>query len=91
MKIVNRASSEANRGAHPLKALGASVANMFDYRRFDDVFPADAQVLYDRTLQQEIEKHRRNYDGVLFIDRVLKALGIAKGMRLPVSCSSPAF
>ena len=53
---------------------------MFDCTRFQDVFPAGAQLPYDRHLQQEIEASRRKLDGALFIDRVLKALGIAKSM-----------
>lgn len=59
---------------------------MFDYRRFHDVFPAEIQPPYNRNLQNDIEKYRRSYDGVLFLDRVLKALGIANGA--PLRCLS---
>lgn len=53
---------------------------MFDYSNFGDVFPANWQSPYDRGALTEIESSRRTLDGVLFIDRVLKALGITKGM-----------
>lgn len=52
---------------------------MLDYTKFHDVFPADLQIPYDRRLQHEIEDHRKNLGGTLFIDRVSKALGISKG------------
>ncbi|KND86808.1 Uncharacterized protein ely5 [Tolypocladium ophioglossoides CBS 100239] len=51
---------------------------MLDYTKFHDVFPADLQIPYDRRLQHEIEDHRKNLDGTLFIDRVSKALGVSK-------------
>lgn len=51
---------------------------MFDYTNFHDVFPTGLQLPYDRKLQQEIEARRKHADGVLFIDRVLKALGVEK-------------
>ena len=51
---------------------------MLDYTKFQDVFPADLQIPYDRKLQHEIDDHRKSLDGTLFIDRVMKALGIAK-------------
>ncbi|QPG94103.1 hypothetical protein C2857_004657 [Epichloe festucae Fl1] len=56
---------------------------MFDYTNFHDVFPTGLQLPYDRKLQQEIEAHRKHADGVLFIDRVLKALGIHKSKIYP--------
>ncbi|KAK2590569.1 hypothetical protein QQS21_011751 [Conoideocrella luteorostrata] len=56
---------------------------MFDYTNLHDVFPKDVQIPYDRKLQQEIEAHRKHADGILFIDRVLKALGIQKGKVYP--------
>lgn len=51
---------------------------MFDYKNFDHVF-GHAAPLPDRAYHQETEAFRRSFDGVLFIDRVLKALGITKG------------
>ncbi len=50
-----------------------------DYRQFQQVFPAESHLPYDRKAQQDIEAHRKKLDGVLFIDRVLRALGISKG------------
>lgn len=52
---------------------------MFSFTNFEDVFPSGAQLPYDKNLLQEIEQSRKNIDGSLFIDRVLKALGITKG------------
>lgn len=52
---------------------------MFDYRDFQQVFPAGAQLPYDRQAQSDIEDSRKTYGGALFIDRVIKALGFAKG------------
>ena len=51
---------------------------MFDYQDFQQVFPAGAQLPYDRELQAEIENSRKTFNGVLFIDRVTKALGLTK-------------
>lgn len=56
---------------------------MFDYRDFQQVFPAGAQLPYDRDLQATIQDSRKALDGVLFIDRVMKALGLAKGKLFP--------
>lgn len=53
---------------------------MIDYTQFQHVFPSDLQSPYDRQLQNDIEAHRKTLDGVLFVDRVLKALGITKGI-----------
>lgn len=51
---------------------------MFDYKNFDHVF-GRAAPFPDRAYHQETETFRRSFEGVLFIDRVLKALGITKG------------
>lgn len=53
---------------------------MIDYTQFHNVFPATLQAPYDRKLQHDIDAHRKELDGVLFIDRVLKALGISRGL-----------
>lgn len=52
---------------------------MFDYTDFDQVFGSQA-FPYDRKSIQEIDTFRKSLDGALFIDRVLKALGLTKGM-----------
>lgn len=55
---------------------------MFDYQDFQQVFPAGAQLPYDKELLTEIDHSRKTFEGVLFIDRVMKALGISKGLSL---------
>lgn len=52
---------------------------MFDYTNIHEVFPDGSSNPYDRKLQHEIETSRKSLDGVLFIDRVLRAVGITKG------------
>ncbi|KAM3444291.1 hypothetical protein MY4824_000180 [Beauveria thailandica] len=56
---------------------------MLDYTKFQQVFPATLQSPYDRKLLQDIDAHRKTLSGVLFIDRVLRALGIAKAKVYP--------
>lgn len=57
---------------------------MFDYSDFQQVFPAGAQLPYSKELIAKIEQSRKTLDGVLFVDRVLKALGLTKGMLIAV-------
>ena len=57
-----------------------------DYTQFEQVFSADGHLPYDRKTLQDIEANRKKLDGVLFIDRVLRALGIAKGEPQSTSC-----
>jgi hypothetical protein len=52
---------------------------MFDFTAFDQVFGPSSHFPYDRKFLQETETFRKSFDGALFIDRVLKALGITKG------------
>lgn len=54
---------------------------MFNYTNLHHIFPAGLPNPYDRKTQQEIETSRKSLDGVLFIDRVLRAVGINKGKR----------
>ncbi|PHH90233.1 hypothetical protein CDD83_4201 [Cordyceps sp. RAO-2017] len=56
---------------------------MLDLTKFDHVFPASLHVPYDRALQHSIEDHRKRLDGTLFVDRVMRALGISKGRVYP--------
>jgi hypothetical protein len=58
---------------------------MFDYRDFQQVFPAGAQLPYGREFQAEIDYSRKTFDGLLFIDRVMQALGLPSSMRLTSS------
>lgn len=52
---------------------------MLDHTDFDLVFSPAAQFPYDRKTIQDIEAYRKSFNGSLFIDRVLKALGLNKG------------
>ncbi|CAG9996156.1 unnamed protein product [Clonostachys byssicola] len=56
---------------------------MFDYSDFQQVFPAGAQLPYSKELIAKIEQSRKTLDGVLFVDRVLKALGLTKAKTYP--------
>ena len=51
---------------------------MLDYTDYDAVF-GEASLPYNRRTIQAIEGRRKAMDGVLFIDRVLQALGIHDG------------
>lgn len=52
---------------------------MFDYTNLHHVFTEGVANPYDRETQREIETSRKSFDGALFIDRVLRAVGITKG------------
>jgi hypothetical protein len=52
---------------------------MFDYANLHDVFAEGVANPYDRETQRDIEASRKRFDGALFIDRVLRAVGITKG------------
>ncbi|KAL6875150.1 nuclear pore complex assembly domain-containing protein [Trichoderma novae-zelandiae] len=56
---------------------------MLEYTDFQKVFPPGAHSPYDRKRIHEIEARRKELGGQLFIDRVLKALGIAKNKVYP--------
>lgn len=56
---------------------------MEDYTRFHRVFrPEWGSPYTDGDLARDVETIRKSFNGVLFIDRVLRALGITK--RKPV-------
>lgn len=52
---------------------------MLDITKFDRVFGALDPYPYTRSFIQQAESYRKTSDGVLFIDRVLSALGQGKG------------
>lgn len=52
---------------------------MIDYSQFHAIFPGQGPTPYSNKDVQEIETLRKSFNGVLFIDRVLKALGIGEG------------
>lgn len=56
---------------------------MLDFSQFSAAFPTDGPKPYDQNGVREIETFRKSFDGVLFIDRVLKALGIGEGKAYP--------
>ncbi|KAF5705683.1 nuclear pore complex assembly [Fusarium mundagurra] len=56
---------------------------MFDYTNLHDVFPEGLANPYDRETQRDIEHSRKEFDGALFIDRVLRAVGITKAKIYP--------
>lgn len=52
---------------------------MLDFSHFAAAFPTDGPKPYDQNGVREIETFRKSFEGVLFIDRVLKALGVSEG------------
>ncbi|KAB5542451.1 nuclear pore complex assembly-domain-containing protein [Coniochaeta sp. 2T2.1] len=56
---------------------------MIDYSQFHAVFPGQGPTPYSSKDVQEIETLRKSLNGVLFIDRVLKALSIGQGRTYP--------
>ncbi|KAL2137111.1 hypothetical protein VTI74DRAFT_8743 [Chaetomium olivicolor] len=56
---------------------------MLDFSQFSTAFPTDGPKPYDHNGVREIETFRKIFDGVLFIDRVLKALGISESKAYP--------
>ena len=52
---------------------------MFDYEDFQDVFGPGEKIEYDGKLVKKIRENRTNLEGELFIDKLLKALGLPKG------------
>ncbi|OIW26607.1 hypothetical protein CONLIGDRAFT_481821 [Coniochaeta ligniaria NRRL 30616] len=56
---------------------------MIDYTQFHAIFPGQGPTPYSNKDVQEIETLRKSFNGVLFIDRVLKALSIGEGRTYP--------
>ncbi|KAF5262640.1 hypothetical protein FOXYS1_6625 [Fusarium oxysporum] len=56
---------------------------MFDYTNLHEVFAEGLANPYDRETQRDIEHSRKTFDGALFIDRVLRAVGITKAKIYP--------
>ncbi|KAH8590854.1 hypothetical protein B0O99DRAFT_520706 [Bisporella sp. PMI_857] len=50
---------------------------MFSYQNFDEVFDFDPDCFHDEVATQSIERNRKSLEG-LFIERVLKLLGIKR-------------
>lgn len=53
---------------------------MLDPEDFNDVFGSHDIALYDNAVRRSITKARNDLHGRLFIDRLLEAIGISKGM-----------
>ncbi|KAK4124628.1 hypothetical protein N657DRAFT_644873 [Parathielavia appendiculata] len=56
---------------------------MLDLFQFNAAFPTDGPKPYDQNGVRQIETFRKTFDGILFIDRVLKALGVGEGKAYP--------
>ncbi|SCV57079.1 uncharacterized protein FFB14_14953 [Fusarium fujikuroi] len=56
---------------------------MLDYTNLHEVFAEGLANPYDRETQRDIEHSRKEFDGALFIDRVLRAVGITKAKIYP--------
>ena len=53
---------------------------MDDSDDFEVVFGTNSNIAYDETAANDIKRRRRSLENELFIDRLLKALGVQKGM-----------
>ncbi|TPX08143.1 uncharacterized protein E0L32_010210 [Thyridium curvatum] len=60
-----------------------NMATALDYAQFHQVFRPDVGSPYDQHLIREVEANRKSMNGLLFIDRVLKAMGITKAKVYP--------
>lgn len=56
---------------------------MFDYEIFDDVFSKEALDSYEHKTIERIRKNRAALGGELFIEKLLKGLGITTGTLQP--------
>lgn len=61
-----------------VSSLFARIMDGFD--EFEMVFGSNPNVAYDEETRRKILHHRQSLEGELFIDRLLKALGIRKGI-----------
>ena len=53
---------------------------MADFYAFEHVFGFNPNLAYDQDARGKIRHHRQSLENELFIDRLLKALSIRKGM-----------
>ena len=53
---------------------------MADFYDFTDVFGSNPNIAYDEQSRAKIHHNRQLLENELFIDRLLKALGVRKGM-----------
>jgi hypothetical protein len=52
---------------------------MDDFAEFEAVFGSDPHLAYSKGTRDSILQHRQKLEHELFIDRLLKALGVRKG------------
>ena len=52
---------------------------MFDWTDFDTVFQQNPNFFYDTKTVEQIRKRRREFDGKLFVDRILESIGLKNG------------
>ena len=52
---------------------------MFDWTDFDAVFQQNPNFSYDTKTVEQIRKRRREFDGKLFVDRILESIGLKNG------------
>lgn len=76
-KITIREMSESNAIRTHAAALKLLTSTMFNYQNFDDVFAFDIDCYYDDAACRDVEVHRKKLEG-LFIDRVMKLMGIKR-------------
>jgi len=55
---------------------------MDNFGDFEAVFGSNSNLAYSKKLRDSILQHRQTLEHELFIDRLLKALGVRKGMLL---------
>ena len=57
-------------------ARGAATSKMEDFEDFEAVFGSELDLVFHR---DDIRKHRNALEGELFVDRLLRAIGIPNG------------
>lgn len=57
----------------------ASQIAMDDFDDFEVVFGSNSNIAYEKAVASGITERRRSLEDELFIDRLLKALGVQKG------------
>ena len=53
---------------------------MDDFDDFEVVFGSSTNIAYERSVAGDIKQRRRSLENELFIDRLLKALGVQDGL-----------
>lgn len=53
---------------------------MDDFDDFEVVFGNSSNIAYEKSVAGDIKQRRRSFENELFIDRLLKALGVQDGL-----------